>query len=191
MSPKQLRYPCPGQKEHLSHWTTRRCQEVPASSLRGDRTFWCWSWNYNWYSHRNTEYPEMAGAPTRFIQSNSWPCTDTPTILPCASLGALFKCSWSSGSLKAVPIPWGACSVPDHPLGKNPFPDTQPNPPLTQLQQCPWLSCPWSEGAETRAAPLLPLGRSCSCRQGLLSVSSAPGWTNQVTSATPSSFTVS
>lgn len=50
----------------------------------------CNSWRST--AHRSTDYPELEG----IIQSNSQPCTDTPTIL---SLRASSKHSWSFGSL--------------------------------------------------------------------------------------------
>uniref|UniRef100_A0A8C5JPE4 Eukaryotic translation initiation factor 4E family member 3 n=1 Tax=Junco hyemalis TaxID=40217 RepID=A0A8C5JPE4_JUNHY len=36
-------------------------------------------------------------------------------------------------------IPWGAWSVPHHPLGEEPFSDIQPKPPLAELQPFPWV----------------------------------------------------
>ncbi|NXB02151.1 KSR2 Kinase, partial [Cnemophilus loriae] len=42
-----------------------------------------------------------------------------PTTPPWAPLAALSKRSWSSGSLGAVPIPWGAWAVPSTLWGKN------------------------------------------------------------------------
>ena len=72
--------------------------------------------------------------PTRIVQSNSRPCTDTPTTPPWASLAALSKRPWSSGSLGAVPIhSLGSLGSAQHPLGEEPFPDTQPKPPLINL----------------------------------------------------------
>uniref|UniRef100_A0A8D2QG87 Uncharacterized protein n=1 Tax=Zonotrichia albicollis TaxID=44394 RepID=A0A8D2QG87_ZONAL len=54
-------------------------------------------------------------------------------------MGTLSKCSWSSGIHGTMTIPWGAWSVPHHPLGEEPFSDIQPKPPLAELQPFPWV----------------------------------------------------
>nr|XP_041575308.1 uncharacterized protein LOC121470768 [Taeniopygia guttata] len=72
-------------------------------------------------------------------------------------LRASSKHSWSSGSLRAVPIPWGAWAVP------RTFPELQPKPPDT-APAIPWVlslshsrarSCPGStsSGTEPGNAP--------------------------------------
>ena len=70
------------------------------------------------------------------LQSNCWPCTGHPNN-PSLGLAALAKRCWSSASPGAGSLPWGACSVPQHPLGEEPFCDTHANPPLTQLKPFP------------------------------------------------------
>lgn len=70
---------------------------------------------------------------------------------PTLYLRELSTCSWSSGSFGAMTVPWGACSVPSHPVGEDFFPKSQPKSSLAHLQHslrschCPteqtW-SCP-------------------------------------------------
>lgn len=50
--------------------------------------------------------------PRMIIQSNPWPCQQTPNN-PTPSMRALSKYSWRSGSLGAMTIPWGAWAVPN------------------------------------------------------------------------------
>uniref|UniRef100_A0A8D2LZB7 C2H2-type domain-containing protein n=1 Tax=Zonotrichia albicollis TaxID=44394 RepID=A0A8D2LZB7_ZONAL len=90
--------------------------------------------------------------PIGISHSSPRPCTDPPTIAAWAALGALSKGLWSSGSLGAVPIPWGAWAVPEPPLGEEAFADLQPSPALAQLQPFPWVLSllTW---AEIRACP--------------------------------------
>ena len=56
---------------------------------------------------------------------------------PTTCLSVLSKRSLGSVSPGAMTFPWRACSVPDHLLREEPFPDIQPKSPLTQLQPFP------------------------------------------------------
>ena len=42
---------------------------------------------------------------------------------------------WQLGAM--ITLPWAAFSMPNHPLSKEPFPNTQPDPPLMQLHAIP------------------------------------------------------
>lgn len=53
--------------------------------------------------------------------SSPWLCTDIPAVPPCASLGALSRRSWVSGSFGNVTIPWGAVPVPHRSWGRRTF----------------------------------------------------------------------
>uniref|UniRef100_A0A8B9BN24 Oxidized purine nucleoside triphosphate hydrolase n=2 Tax=Anser TaxID=8842 RepID=A0A8B9BN24_9AVES len=52
-------------------------------------------------------------------------------------LRALTKRSLNSSSSVRCLCPWGACPSARPPLGADPFPDTQPDPPLSQLHAVP------------------------------------------------------
>ncbi|NXB16688.1 KSR2 Kinase, partial [Rhagologus leucostigma] len=112
---------------------------------------------------------------------------NTPTIPPWASLAALSKRSWSSGSLGAVPIPWGAWAVPSTLWGKNLSPDLQPEPALAQLQPFPGCCpCPREQRSE------LPSGGSGTTPGLMWSPGmSPPCWGQQPNSSSNPSSTTS
>lgn len=59
----------------------------------------------------------------------------SPPNNPSMCLRVLSKCPLSS--LGAMTNPWGACSVPHHPLCEKPCPNIHPKPPLAQLYALP------------------------------------------------------
>lgn len=74
-----------------------------------------------------TEYLGLEG--TRKDHAAAVPAQDSPTVPPCSGVVQTL--------LEAVSIPGEPCSVPDRPLGEEPFPEIQSEPPLAQLQRLP------------------------------------------------------
>lgn len=105
--------------------------------------------------HGITEYHEGEEF-TEFISQTPGSALTTPTIPPCASLGVLSKCFWSSDCLEAVPIPWGAWQCPPPCRGGN--------LPLSSSLTLPCKTLPWHSSSLSLA--LVKGSRDQSCPSG-------------------------
>lgn len=77
------------------------------------------------------------------------------------------------------------CSALNHSLGEEPFPNTQPKPPLTQFWPFPPILFLVKESRDQCLPLWCPVRGSCRPQWGLSSVSFCPRWTSQVASGTP------
>jgi len=79
--------------------------------------------------------PSWKGS-VRITESNSWLHTGPPKNQS-IWLRALSKCFLNCGSLGPWPLPWKACSSAWPPVGAEPFPNAQPDPPCCSFLYCP------------------------------------------------------
>lgn len=136
-----------------------------------------------WY-HRIIEYSEWEGTNKDHRVLLLALCRTTPRVTPYA----WEHCPNASGTLSGSvlwPLPGQPIPVLNHPLGEEVFPDIKPKLPNTTSGKF-LRSCHYSAQRNDQCLPLLfPSWWSCALQWGLPSVSSTPGWTDQVSSATP------
>ncbi|NWU31849.1 KSR2 Kinase, partial [Dyaphorophyia castanea] len=137
------------------HNSVGSCENIPAqrSPLLSERSLRSFFVGYP---------PFLPSTPP--VHTDATFSANTPTTPPWASLAALSKRPWSSGSLGAVPIPWGAWAVPSTLWGKN-------------LSLGSSLSLPWPSSSRSWVLLTARGGVGCGRGAGGSRISAAtPGW---------------
>lgn len=96
--------------------------------------------------------PSGSSSPT------SIPMQDAPGVTPCAWEHCP-NTPWTQAVLLLWSLPGEPILVPSHPLGENPFPDTQTKPPLAQLHAVSLSRVTDHKSEKISTCPPLPLVR--------------------------------